>query len=208
MAGSIFDTRPQDVDASMLAAASTTPDAHAKVINMSARLGVKPDIVARNPQWAERQLNQIIDSQALVNTHPATAKYLSDSNNASVSRDDIIAQMAMEDTLRNAELLEPGLFGKDVRDALVKQMRDKGRDVQFVDTPSDWFKGSRPAEFSGYGMDDFGRPVEVGGNRRRQWSHRNLAQPNCLQNQWGSLNGWLPGWLRVSLFRLLQRSRR
>ncbi len=138
MAQDIFDTTPEDLRASMLVATSTDPEAHAKVVNLANKLQLPPELVARNPQWAQHQSDLMLDAEKLTKDYPGTSKFLSDPNRAAVSRDELIQHMAMEDTLRSAELLEPGLFGKDVRDAIAKQLRDKGHKIEIVD-------GSRPA---------------------------------------------------------------
>lgn len=126
----------------MLVATSTDPEAHAKVVNLANKLQLPPELVARNPQWAQHQSDLMLDAEKLTKDYPGTAKFLSDPNRAAVSRDELIQHMALEDTVRNAELLEPGLFGKDVRDAIAKQLREKGHQIEIVDGSrpvSEWF---------------------------------------------------------------------
>lgn len=161
MAQDIFDTTPEDLRASMLVATSTDPEAHAKVVNLANKLQLPPELVARNPQWAQHQSDLMLDAEKLTKDYPGTAKFLSDPNRAAVSRDEIIQQMALEDTVRNAQLLEPGLFGKDVRDAIAKQLREKGHKVEIVDGSrpvSEWFP---TLDFTAGQEVDYSTPGEV-----------------------------------------------
>lgn len=161
MTQDIFDTTPEDLRASMLVATSTDPEAHAKVVNLANKLQLPPELVARNPQWAQHQSDLMLDAEKLTKDYPGTAKFLSDPNRAAVSRDEIIQQMALEDTVRNAQLLEPGLFGKDVRDAIAKQLREKGHKVEIVDGSrpvSEWFP---TLDFTAGQEVDYSTPGEV-----------------------------------------------
>lgn len=142
----VFDIRPEDVDptllrdqtakavrGAMLGASDASPEAHAESIRMATNLGVPVEMVRRNPDWALRQSRTQIDAETLAQKYPGTAKFLSDPNRAGVTRDDILTQMALEDTMRNAQLVaEPGLFGKDVRDGLIKRLESHGHSFAFV----------------------------------------------------------------------------
>ena len=157
----LFDTVPEELRASMLKATSTDPEAHARVLNLATKLNLPPDVVAINPAWAQRQVDTQLDAEKLAKDYPGTAKFLSDPNRAAVSHDELIQHMAMEDTLRNAQLLEPGLFGKDVRDTLISQLRARGHKVDLVEgarPASEWVNA--PDFLAGEGIPDY-TPGEV-----------------------------------------------
>lgn len=139
------------VEEVMMSTLGTNPEAHAQAVNLARRLDVAPGLVATNPEWAKEQLTTSIDYEALRTNYPATAAYMQDKDRASVSRDDLVRNMAIEDSIRDGDLMEPGLFNGKVRDKLIAEMRTKGHKVELSADPMGFFQrtaeGVKNAEF-------------------------------------------------------------
>ena len=132
---------PEDLAASMHAATSTMPDAHAKYIELGKRFGVGPFTVQTNPFWLERAARKDVDTQALIASHPATAKYLSDPNHAAISIDEIENLKRLEDIIgESGEIEQTGLIRDSYRKSIADYLRERGREVLEPDQPSQGIK--------------------------------------------------------------------
>ncbi len=82
-------------------ALKTDPDLAAKVLDLSRRAGLPPDVVERNYDRVERdQRWRELDLDALCKTSPATAAFLADKDQAAVAHDSIPEMSAVETILR------------------------------------------------------------------------------------------------------------
>lgn len=78
------------LNSAITAAAKTSPDAHAKAMQTAATTGLPTDVVQRNPQdTSQLAIQAQINQQELLKHYPNLAGWLSNPDNASVSRDDI-----------------------------------------------------------------------------------------------------------------------
>lgn len=81
----------------MSEATETDPDAYAKQVGLSKRTGLPVDVVARNQDKVEKQAPFLSgEYDDLVQTHPATTKFLSADDNAKYAKDDIEHLTVME----------------------------------------------------------------------------------------------------------------
>lgn len=121
---------PVDVTSSMMVATSTTPDAHAENVRLGSKYKVDPFSIRDNPFFAKEAKRQELTAQALSNTHPATAKYLSDPNRAAVSQDEIERLKTLEDIISSGDdIQETGLIRSSYRKAITNYLRERGREV-------------------------------------------------------------------------------
>src|SRR5881296_3998976 len=89
--------------ASMLEAATTTPERHAEVLKLSQTTLLPPEIVDRNfDQIRQRVEVQSNDYDRILKDTPRLAEYLRDPNNAKLSRDDFDQLGTLEQMLQFA----------------------------------------------------------------------------------------------------------
>lgn len=95
---------PQELDQlrmSLGVASERNPDQYAKVTSLAERSGLPTDVVEMDPSDIERRETlKDIDVDQLAKTHPKTAEYLKNPDNASVSFDDIPNLKGLEDADR------------------------------------------------------------------------------------------------------------
>ena len=76
------------------------PDEYAKLLQISARTGVAPALAKDfRPELEKRARITELSVDQMVRTHPKTAQFLSDRDNAAISHDDTSALKTIEDTL-------------------------------------------------------------------------------------------------------------
>ena len=87
--------------ASMLDAANTQPDQHAKVIDLAKRAGVPVSAVEVDPKEANRQATEVTtDFSHLTKRYPYTTRFLTDKDNAKLASDDVKNLEHLEDVFR------------------------------------------------------------------------------------------------------------
>jgi hypothetical protein len=93
--------------ASMFGASQTTPETHAKSMELSQASGVDPEIVSRNiPEVEQKVAQDSIDYKKLLSENPKVAQYLEDVNNASIHRKEVINLTNFDDVPKKHSKME------------------------------------------------------------------------------------------------------
>ncbi len=94
--------RQKNLQGSMFNAVQTQPDAYAKVMQLSAKAGVAPELIKDDVDNVQRDVElKSVDYGKLIDQSPGTASWLEDTNNMAVSRDDIDALKGIESSVRD-----------------------------------------------------------------------------------------------------------
>ncbi|MEW8092089.1 MAG: hypothetical protein AB2784_20945 [Candidatus Thiodiazotropha endolucinida] len=96
------ERRKQLLQANLMGAAETTPDQHARVIDLSERSGIPQQLIEPNlKQYQSEDKWRRVNYQRIIKNSPGLAKWLEDQSNAKLASDD----------LDNLERVEKGLTG-------------------------------------------------------------------------------------------------
>lgn len=90
----------QTLQRSMYTSKDLSPDKGADVLRISQKSKLPSDFVERNYDTLKQKENEQTDYDKLINESPATSSYLSNRQNAAVSRDDIDSLTKIEDRVR------------------------------------------------------------------------------------------------------------
>lgn len=97
---SLRSAQSDAVSQSLTQGLDQNPDDYAKLLQISARTGVAPALAKDfRPELEKRARMTELSVDQMVRTHPKTAQFLSDRDNAAISHDDTSALKTIEDTL-------------------------------------------------------------------------------------------------------------
>jgi hypothetical protein len=92
----------QVVQQSLMVASGKSPDAHAKVVQLSKDTGLPTDVVERNYEDVKKSNDQTkLSPTTIVEKNPKLSSWMTDTDNASISHDDVPAMQAVEDKFKN-----------------------------------------------------------------------------------------------------------
>ncbi len=125
------------LESSLDIAAQRNPDKHAESLSLSIQHDLPVDTVDRQiDEVKKRNLLQSIDIDKLRSSHPKTSKWLSNTDNASVSIDDMDILKGMEDTLKEPER---GFWNNVARGGLNTVNKLTGDLIEFAGNTTDDF---------------------------------------------------------------------
>lgn len=90
------DARATQLKQALYSAARTNPDQQQKVVQLSRKTGLPPEVVERNTEEAERTAALQFDYGKLIDDNPKLAEFLANPENAKIARDDVDALSRLE----------------------------------------------------------------------------------------------------------------
>lgn len=95
------DAQKTQLQSSMMVAAQTEPDRRAKVLELSQKMNLPPNIVERNFDDVQKKAVQAsVDYDGIINNTPGLAKWLENPDNASIGRNDIDPLERIDESIR------------------------------------------------------------------------------------------------------------
>lgn len=100
----MFEPAKVDIDSSLQIASQRDPDAYAESLKLADSQQLPVDTVERNvDEVRRREKLRTIDSRGLSDTHPKTAEFLSNPDNATLALDDLDVLKGLEDVITSKE---------------------------------------------------------------------------------------------------------